>query len=174
MLTCWQPYLEVTFFDLENPSHLSRLSDPMLALESLKGLVIIDEIQHQPELFKVLRVLADRRPLPCRFVVLGSAAPTLLKQGSESLAGRIAYLEIQGFSLQEVGEEQIKNLWLRGGFPRAFLADTEQESVRWRHDFIRTFFRTRFARVGGSHSCHNLKTFLDDASALSRSNMEWI
>lgn len=130
---------ETTFFDLENPAHLARLSDPLLALESLKGLVIIDEVQHQPELFKVLRVLADRQPLPCRFLVLGSASPALLKQGSESLAGRIAYMEVQGFSLQEVGEDQLNKLWLRGGFPRSFLANTEAESFRWRNDFIRTF-----------------------------------
>jgi predicted AAA+ superfamily ATPase len=134
-----ESFEQVTFFDLENPGSLAWLSDPMLALEPLTGLVIIDEIQHQPELFKTLRVLSDRPSLPCRFLVLGSASPTLLRQGSESLAGRIAYVDMEGFSLQEVGREQMNKLWLRGGFPRSFLASTEQESIRWRNDFIRTF-----------------------------------
>ncbi len=138
----------VTFFDLENPTHLARLDDPMLTLQSLKGLVIIDEIQHCPDLFKILRVLADRPQLPCRFLVLGSASPTLLKQSSESLAGRIAYLEIKGFNLQEVGLEQIEKLWVRGAFPRSFLADSDLISKNWRNDFIRTFLERDLPQLG--------------------------
>lgn len=138
----------VTFFDLEDPISVAKLSDPMLALQSLTGLVVIDEIQHQPELFKVLRVLVDRRPLSCRFLILGSAAPALLQHGAESLAGRIAYLQIQGFSLQEVGVEHMRSLWRRGGFPRAYLAETEAESVRWRQDFIRTFLERDLPQWG--------------------------
>lgn len=139
---------QVTFFDLENPAHLARLQDPLLALESLKGLVIIDEIQHLPNLFKVLRVLADRKPLPCRFLVLGSASPQLLKQSAESLAGRIAYIEVQGFSLQEVGIAHLKKIWLRGSFPRSFLATTLETSVTWRQDFIRTFLERDLPQFG--------------------------
>ncbi len=143
-----QEYPTTTFLDLENPASLARLSDPMLALQYLTGLVIIDEIQYQPELFKILRVLADRPEQPCRFLVLGSASPVLLKQSSESLAGRIAYIEIKGFSLVEVGSEQLDKLWLRGSFPRSFLAATEAASVAWRQDFIRTFLERDLPQLG--------------------------
>jgi hypothetical protein len=138
----------VTFFDLEDPISITKLSDPMLALQSLTGLVVIDEIQHQVELFKVLRVLADRRPLPCRFLILGSAAPALMQHGAESLAGRVAYLHVQGFSLQEVGADNLQQLWRRGAFPRSFLAASEGESVRWRQDFIRTFLERDLPQWG--------------------------
>lgn len=141
-------FAQTTFFDLENPTHLARLNDPMLALQALEGLVIIDEIQHQPNLFKVLRVLADRPQQPCQFLVLGSAAPSLLKQSAESLAGRIAYLEINGFSLQEVGIPDQEKLWLRGSFPRSFLAPSEQTSVTWRQDFVRTFLERDLPQLG--------------------------
>jgi predicted AAA+ superfamily ATPase len=126
-------------FDLEDPRDLARLSDPMLTLERLRGLIVLDEIQRRPELFPVLRVLADRRPLRARFLVLGSASPDLLKQGSESLAGRIAYHFLPGLSLEEVGIEKLERLWVRGRFPRAFLARTLAGSSEWRHSFIRTF-----------------------------------
>ena len=126
-------------FDLEDPRDLARLSDPMLTLERLRGLVVLDEIHRRPDLFAVLRVLADRRPLRTRFLVLGSASPDLLKQGSESLAGRIAYYFLPGLSLEEVGVEKLERLWVRGRFPRAFLARTLAGSSEWRHNFIRTF-----------------------------------
>ena len=128
----------VTRFDLEDPRDLARLHEPMLALEPLRGLVIIDEIQTRPGLFPVLRVLADRNPLPARFLVLGSASPELLRQGSESLAGRIAYHELTGFDLAEVGGEHWRKLWLRGGFPRAWLAEDDARSEEWRRDFVRS------------------------------------
>jgi uncharacterized protein len=143
-----QDYPSTTFFDLENPISLARLSDPMMALEPLTGLVVIDEIQHQPELFKVLRVLADRPTQPCKFLILGSASPALLNHSSESLAGRIAYLEIHGFSLQEVGVEHLQKLWLWGSFPRSFLAASESASVTWRQDFIRTFLERDLPQLG--------------------------
>ena len=108
--------------DLESPEDLARLSDPMLALKDLTGLVIIDEIQRLPNLFQVLRVLVDRPRATTRFIVLGSASPDLLRQRSETLAGRIVYHELGGFSVEEIGIENYKRLWLRGGFPRSYLA----------------------------------------------------
>ena len=105
------------WFDLESPPDLARLADPYLALESLRGLVVLDEVQHLPEVFPILRVLADRRPRRARFLVLGSAGPDLLRQSSESLAGRISYVTLPGLRLAEVGAERLSNLWLRGGFP---------------------------------------------------------
>ena len=138
----------VSHFDLEDPRDLARLDEPTLALEPLRGLVIIDEVQHRPELFPVLRVLADRRPLPARFLVLGSASPVLLRQGSESLAGRLGYHELTGFDLAEVGVERWRRLWLRGGFPRAWLAPDDARSEEWRRDFIRTFVERDLPGLG--------------------------
>lgn len=134
-------------FDLENPVDSARLADPMLALASLRGLVVLDEIQRRPELFPVLRVLADRPGTPARFLVLGSAAPELLRQASESLAGRIAYQELGGFSLGAVGGDRWRELWVRGGFPRAFL-DPEPVSVVWRSEFVRTFLERDLPQLG--------------------------
>ena len=129
----------VATFDLENPAHVARLEDAMLALADLEGLVIVDEIQYRPELFGVLRVLADRPGPPARFLVLGSASPDLLRQSSESLAGRIAYHELAGFMVDEVGGDRLQDLWLRGRFPRSFLAASDAESSEWRRDFVATF-----------------------------------
>jgi uncharacterized protein len=137
-----------TYFDLENPADLARLAEPMLALEQARGLIVIDEIQRRPDLFPVLRVLADRHPIPARFLVLGSASPELLQQASESLAGRVRFVEMGGFSLAEVGFEHWRKLWLRGGFPRSFLARSHAESLRWRADFIRTFLERDLAMLG--------------------------
>ena len=135
-------------FDLEDPRDAQRLSAPMTALEGLSGLVVIDEVQRQPGLFEVLRVLADRRPTRTRFLVLGSAAPELLRQSSETLAGRIRFLELPGFSLAEVGAAHVRRLLVRGGFPRSFLAKTDAESFGWREDFIRTFVEHDIADLG--------------------------
>ena len=137
-----------TVFDLENPRDLARLDDPLLALESLRGLVVLDEIQRRPDLFPVLRVLADRQPLAARFLVLGSAAPDLLRQSSESLAGRIHYHHLGGLTLDEVGAEALERLWVRGGFPASFLARTAAESQTWRQDFIRTFLERDLPQLG--------------------------
>jgi hypothetical protein len=141
----WPSYV---FYDLENPIDLSKLQDPMLALQSFEGLIIIDEVQHQPDLFKVLRVLVDQPKQNKKFLILGSASPTLLKQTSESLAGRIAYLEIHGFSLQEVGVSNLDKLWVRGSFPRSYLAKSELASVDWRQQFIRTFLERDLPQLG--------------------------
>ena len=122
-------------FDLEDPADLARLSDAKLALADLKGLVVIDEIQRRPDIFPVLRVLADRRPREARFLVLGSASPELLRQSSETLAGRIAFYTLDGFGLDEVGVEKLDRLWLRGGFPLSFLARTHDASFTGRHSF---------------------------------------
>jgi predicted AAA+ superfamily ATPase len=138
----------VTHFDLENPRHLYRLEDPLFALEDLRGLVILDEVQLRPQLFPVLRVLADRDGVRARFLVLGSASPELLRQSSESLAGRIAYHELGGFELAEVGVEAVERLWLRGGFPLSFLANSEEASSRWRRQFIRTYLERDLSELG--------------------------
>jgi predicted AAA+ superfamily ATPase len=135
-------------FDLEDPADLARLADPKLALADLKGLVVIDEIQRQPDVFPVLRVLADRRPRRARFLVLGSASPELLRQSSESLAGRIAFHTLPGFSLDEVGVSKLDQLWLRGGFPLSFLARSQSASFTWRQSFIRTFLERDLPQLG--------------------------
>ena len=149
----------VTFFDLENPADLTRLDDPLLALGGLRGLVVIDEVQRRPELFPVLRVLADRPRNPARFLVLGSASPGLLRQSSESLAGRIAYHELVGFALDEVGPARAETLWLRGSFPRAFLARSAAASVEWRRGFIRTFLERDVPQLGFRASASLLHRF---------------
>lgn len=139
---------EVTRFDLEDPRDLAKLEDPMLALAGRRGLVVLDEIQRRPDLFPVLRVLADRREAPARFLVLGSASPELLRQGAESLAGRVAFHALDGLALGEAGPESWERLWLRGGFPRSFLASSERASARWRRDFARTFLERDVPALG--------------------------
>lgn len=125
------------YFDLENPLDLQRLAEPMAALAPLRGLVVIDEVQRRPELFPALRVLMDREPLAARFLILGSASPSLLQQSSESLAGRLEIIDTPGFSLIEVGTAQLETLWTRGGFPRSFLAKNDTDSLAWRENFLR-------------------------------------
>jgi predicted AAA+ superfamily ATPase len=137
-----------TLFDLEDPDDLARLSEPKLALQGLDGLVVIDEIQRMPDLFPLLRVLVDRPDSTTQFLVLGSASPDLLRQSSETLAGRIVYHELRGFALDEVGLEAADELWLRGGFPRSFLAPTLTASSEWRHAFIRTFLERDLPQLG--------------------------
>jgi predicted AAA+ superfamily ATPase len=136
------------YFDLEDPVSERRLAEPMLALRSLRGLVVIDEVQRKPGLFPALRVLADRDPLPARFLILGSASPELLRQGSESLAGRIALIEMGGFNISETGPDALDKLWWRGGFPRAFLARSGSESRTWQENFIRTFLERDIQEFG--------------------------
>jgi predicted AAA+ superfamily ATPase len=137
-----------TYFDLENPVDLARLSEPMTALEQLRGLIVIDEVQRHPDLFPILRVLLDRKPIRARFLILGSASPELLRQSSETLAGRLAIVEMTGFTLEELSRPDLNRLWLRGGFPRSFLARTEAASTAWREDFIRTFLERDLAQLG--------------------------
>lgn len=136
------------YFDLEDPVSQRRLSEPVLALRDLRGLVVIDEVQRQPELFSVLRVLADRKPLPARFLILGSASPDLLRQSSESLAGRIAFVEMGGFNLSEVGLKAVRRLWWRGRFPRSFLARSDAEGRSWQENFIQTFLERDIREFG--------------------------
>jgi len=114
----------------------------------LQGLVVIDEVQRRPELFPILRVLADRQPLPARFLILGSASPVLLRQASESLAGRISIIRMGGFSLEEVGKDSQNLLWRRGGFPLSFTAPTEELSLEWRQDFVNTFLERDIPQFG--------------------------
>lgn len=140
--------ISVNYFDLEDPSSLARLDQPLTALQDLTGLVVIDEIQRRPELFPILRVLADRSPLPAHFLILGSASPELLHQSSESLAGRISIVTMSGFSLEEVGAQAQNMLWRRGAFPRSFIAADEETSLDWRKDFLRTFLERDIPQFG--------------------------
>ena len=135
--------------DLESPADLNRLAeDPELVLDELRGLVVIDEVQRRPDLFPILRVLADRRPRRARFLVLGSASPDLLRQSSESLAGRITYYRLGGLGLDEVGHEHLNRLWLRGGFPEAWLARSNSGAFLWLESFVRTFLERDIQELG--------------------------
>ena len=146
-----------TWFDLENPADLARLADPGLELRPLRGLVVLDEIQRLPNVFPLLRVLADRPRTPARFLVLGSASPELLRQTSETLAGRVAFHELDGFGLREVGD--VERLWLRGGFPLSYLARSPAASRRWRDGFIRTFLARDVPELGSLVPSATLRRF---------------
>ena len=148
-----------TFFDLEDPRQLALLEEPTLALEELRGLVVLDEIQRRPDLFPILRVLADRPRSPARFLVLGSASPELLRQSSESLAGRIAFHYLTGLDLKEVGTKQLDRLWFRGGFPRAYLARSHSEGQRWLRDFVLTFLERDIPNLGITIPARTLERF---------------
>lgn len=139
---------EAVWFDLEDPTDAARLANPKLALERLTGLVVLDEIQRRPELTQLLRVLADRRPLPCRFLILGSASPDLMRQASDSLAGRVHFVDMAGFTLDETGPATQTALWVRGGFPPSFLARSEEASRLWRRNFLRTFLEHDLPQLG--------------------------
>lgn len=136
------------YFDLEDPLSLARLDEPRTALEPLRGLIVIDEIQRRPELFPLLRVLADRRDRPAQFLVLGSASGELLRQSSESLAGRMERIDIGGFSLAEVGADHATTLWQRGGFPLSWLARSDADSLAWRKQFIQTLLERDLPQWG--------------------------
>jgi predicted AAA+ superfamily ATPase len=148
-----------TIFDLEDPVDMQRLSAPMQALKDLTGLVIIDEIQRKPELFELLRVLVDRPGNQGRFLVLGSASLDLVKGVSESLAGRIGFVDLACFQLREIGEHHRDRLWIRGGFPRSFLADTESGSIQWRENFVRTFLERDIPQLGINIATETLRRF---------------
>lgn len=142
------PEDSVNYFDLEDPAGLARLDEPMTALTPLRGLVVIDEVQRRPDLFPVLRVLADRRGNPARFLILGSASGDLLRQTSESLAGRMERVTIGGFTLRELGVEAEERLWLRGGFPLSCLAASDTDSAVWRKNFIQALLEHDFSQWG--------------------------
>src|SRR4030042_2228380 len=145
-----KPHQASTYFDLESQPDLRRLQNPEMVLGSLHGTVIIDEIQEMPELFKVLRVLVDRPGNKAHYLVLGSASPDIVKNVSETLAGRVEFIELAGFDLHETGFENLDKLWLKGGFPRSFLARSEEESLIWREGFVRTFLERDIPHLGFS------------------------
>ena len=147
------------FFDLENPVDLQRLSAPMTALEKLSGLIVIDEVQRMPALFELVRVLVDRPGNETRFLLLGSASPNIVQKVSETLAGRIGFIDLSGFDLREVGEQHQDRLWIRGGFPRSFLAEDDEASFSWRVDFIRTFLEQDIPQLGISIPSEALRRF---------------
>lgn len=135
------------YFDLENPRDLARLEHPQTALEDLKGLVVIDEIQLRPDLFPLLRYLADQQS-ETRYLILGSASRDLIRQGNETLAGRILFVHLHGFALDEVGEDAWKKLWWRGGFPRAYLAPDHALASKWLEDYLTTFLERDIPQFG--------------------------
>ena len=148
------------FFDLEDVDALARLAEPKAALERLDGLVVLDEVQRKPELFSLLRVLADRQPVKARFLLTGSASPELVRGVSESLAGRVALVDVAGFNLTEVGEEEWRKLWWRGGFPRSHLAATEAASRQWQEEFVRTLLEQDMPQLGITIAAAALRRFL--------------
>jgi predicted AAA+ superfamily ATPase len=148
-----------TFFDLESQPDIRRLQNPELALSSLAGLVIIDEIQVMPELFTALRVLVDRAQNHARFLILGSASPDIVKKVSETLAGRVEFVELNPFDLSEVGPDHWQPLWVRGGFPRSFLAASDADSAAWREGFIRTFLERDIPQLGFAIPAATMRRF---------------
>jgi hypothetical protein len=147
------------YFDLENPADIRRLESPLRALEGLSDMVIIDEVQRQPALLEILRVLVDRPKNPAKFLLLGSASLYLVKGVSESLAGRIGFVDLSGFDLKEVGPKHFARLWTRGGFPRSFLATDDSASLVWRDNFMRTFLERDIPQLGISIPSMTLRRF---------------
>lgn len=156
----------VNQFDLENPVDLARLDAPLLALQPLRGVVVIDEVQRSPELFSVLRLLADRPGRPATFLVLGSASPSALRQASESLTGRLEYLELGGLSLAEVSHGtgdvtgDANRLWRRGGFPLSYLADTDADSAAWLRSYVLNLARRDLPEFGVGLPAATIERFL--------------
>ena len=149
----------INYFDLEDPAALARLAEPMTALRPLRDLVVIDEIQRRPDLFPVLRVLLDRVPAPAKFLILGSAAPALLRQASESLTGRIEIVELPGIALHELGAGRIDDLWLRGGLPLSTTATNDEDSLAWRRSYIRLLFERDLPQLGIGSAAPTLLRF---------------
>lgn len=139
---------ESHYFDLESPRDVLRLQNPELELGALSGLIVLDEIQVMPEVFPILRVLADRPQASAKFLILGSASPELMSRSSETLAGRVEFVDLHGFDIQETGAEFSRRLWVRGGFPRSFLADSDGDSMAWREGFVRTFLERDLPQFG--------------------------
>jgi hypothetical protein len=147
------------WFDIERAEDSAALAQPELTLKPLTGLIVIDEVQRRPELFQTLRPLADRVDQPARFLILGSASPEIVKGVSESLAGRVGFVDLGGLHLEEVGNQEMEKLWLRGGFPRSFLAASDAASQRWRTDFIRTFLEQDLPQLGIRTASETLRRF---------------
>lgn len=147
------------YFDLEDPASLARLTEPEIALGTLRKLVVIDEVQRRPDLFPLLRVLADRRPLRARFLILGSASPELLRQSSETLAGRLETVPLEGFRLSAVGASAQGRHWVRGGFPLSYIARSETDSFAWRRQFLQTFLERDVPQLGITIPAATLRRF---------------
>jgi len=150
---------ETHLFDLESPRDRARLQEPELALERLSGMVVLDEIQRVPHIFRVLRVLVDRPDNAVKFLILGSASRDLLRQSSESLAGRIAYHELEPLAVDEVGADALDRLWIRGGFPLSFLATSDHRSAEWRRSFVCTFLERDLPALGIQIPAETLRRF---------------
>jgi len=148
-----------TYLDLEAPADLALLANPSLYLGAQRGLVVIDEVQVRGDLFPLLRVLADRPGVPARFLILGSASPQLVRHASESLAGRVEIIEMAPFDLGEAGPGEADRLWLRGGFPRAFLADSEADVRAWHESFTATFLQRDIPQLGITLAATTLRRF---------------
>ncbi|MCK5673826.1 MAG: ATP-binding protein [Spirochaetales bacterium] len=148
-----------SFLDIESPTDRAKLQNPELYLKNISGLIILDEIQLMPELFSVLRVLSDQSPSNGRFLILGSASPDLIKNASESLAGRVEFINLQGFDIVETGSSSLDRLWVRGGFPLSYLAKKEGDSIAWRESFIRTFLQRDIPQFGINIPSTTLRRF---------------
>jgi len=146
------------YFDLENPQDVTRLENPQITLEDLTGLIVIDEIQHHKDLFKLMRYLVDKNPKQ-KYLILGSASGNLMKQSSESLVGRIGYYSLGGFSISDIGANNIKKLWLRGGLPRSFLSRNDNESFLWLSNYISTFLERDIPQFGITIPSYTLRKF---------------
>ena len=145
------------YFDLENPRDLSQLENPQIVLESLQGTIVIDEVQRKPDLFPLLRYLVDHHP-DQKYIILGSASRLLIRQSSETLAGRIGYYHLEGFGLNDVGQSQWCKLWFQGGLPRSFLAE-EADSGIWRNQYITTFLERDIPQLGITIPAQTLRRF---------------
>ena len=152
-------HIQSHYFDLESQTDIRRLMNPEMMFASLEGLVIIDEIQTKPELFPILRVVSDKPDNKCQFLILGSASPNIIKNVSETLAGRVEFINITGFDLSEIGYSNSDNLWLRGGFPRSYLAKNDKDSFAWREGFIRTFLQRDIPQLGISIPATAMRRF---------------
>jgi len=151
---------EAVFYDLEDPVSLRILKDsPYQIMDAQKGLIILDEIQRLPEIFPVLRVLADKLDSASKFLLLGSASPDLMRNASETLAGRVAFIDMEGFNIWEIPEDELTRLWFHGGFPRSFLATTDEDSYMWRQDFIRTFLERDIPQLGVGVPAETMRRF---------------
>jgi predicted AAA+ superfamily ATPase len=149
----------INYFDLEDPRSLARLAEPDTALRPLKGLVVIDEVQRRPDLFPLLRVLADRTPRPARFLILGSVSPDLLRQSSETLAGRLETIPLDGFRLADLGLQAQQRHWVRGGFPLSFTARSDHDSSVWRREFLQTLLERDMPQLGVTIPAVTLRRF---------------
>lgn len=146
------------YFDLENPRDTARLENPQITLENLKGLIVIDEIQRMPDIFPLIRYLVDTIPNQ-RYLILGSASRDLIRQGSESLAGRIAYYYLSGFGIHDIEPEENQKLWIRGGLPLSFISENDQKSLRWREQYISTFLERDIPQLGINIPARTLHRF---------------